>query len=213
MARQKIPPWVRELCPSPVRDDPRICPPQIPGQLGLFPAPRRTFTKYDGGRIHDREIPDLPPLIDELRKIAKERGVTAASWSRMTWNLARLALAAREPGERQVRPELVQHLPTMQPTVGEALHRAGLLAPKRPRIVPADELNYGSCGHCFAWANDRLTVCSSTRPGRPPTRSASCGCSAFAVRLQLDTSPPPIRTRSRIPHQPESAVKITVGAG
>ncbi|MFJ4644531.1 tyrosine-type recombinase/integrase [Streptomyces bobili] len=163
MARQKIPPWVRELCPPPVRDDPRICPPQMPGQLGLFPAPRRTFTKYDGGRIHDREIPDLPHLIAELRKIADERGVTAASWSRMTWNLARLALAAREPGERQVRPELVQQLPTMQPTVGEALRRAGLLAPKRPRLVPADELDYGSCGHCFAWANDRLTVCLGCR--------------------------------------------------
>ncbi|MGW2892933.1 site-specific integrase [Streptomyces griseoruber] len=163
MVSQKIPPWVRQLCPSPLRDDPRICPPQMPGQLGLFPTPRRTFTKYDGGRIHDREIPDLPPVIAELRKIATERGVTGASWSRMTWNLARLALAAREPGERQVHPETVRQLPEMYPTIGEALQRAGLLAPPRARLVPAEELDYGSCGHCFAWANDRLTVCLDCR--------------------------------------------------
>jgi integrase len=162
MVRQKIPPWVRELCPTPVRDDPRVCPPQIPGQLALFPTPRRAFTKYDPARIHDRDIPDLDLVVTELRKIAKGRGVKDA-WFRLTWGMARLALAAREPGERQVRPELVPQLPMMHPTVGEALDRAGLLAPKRPRLVPVDELDHGSCQHCFAWANDGLTVCVDCR--------------------------------------------------
>ncbi|MCX5345807.1 site-specific integrase [Streptomyces atratus] len=162
MVVQKIPPWVRALSPRPVRDDPRVCPPQMPGQLALFPTPRRTFAKYDGGRIHDRDIPDLPLVVAELRKIAKVRGVKEA-WFRTTWHMARLALAAREPGERQVRPELVPQLPMMHPTVGEALELAGLLAPKRARLVAAEELVHGSCEHCLTWANDRLTVCIDCR--------------------------------------------------
>ncbi|MEU2388473.1 hypothetical protein ABZ606_28060 [Streptomyces sp. NPDC012461] len=162
MVREKIPPWVRDLCPAPVRDDPRICPPQMPGQLGLFPTPRRTFTRYHPARIHDRDVPDLDLVVAELRKIAKGRGVKDA-WFRLTWGIARIALVAREPGERQVRPELVSQLPMMHPTIGEALDRAGLLAPKRPRLVPAGELDHGSCAHCFAWANDRLTVCDDCR--------------------------------------------------
>ncbi|MGW2253530.1 tyrosine-type recombinase/integrase [Kitasatospora sp. NPDC001660] len=153
---------MRELCPTPVQDDPRICPPEMSGQLPLFPTPRRSFTKYDPPRIHDRDLPDLDLVIAELRNIAKARGVKAA-WFRLTWGMARLALAAREPGERQVRPEVVRQLPMMHPTVGEALDRAGLLALKRARLVPNSELSHGSCGHCFAWANDGLTVCLDCR--------------------------------------------------
>ncbi|MYX84746.1 MULTISPECIES: hypothetical protein [unclassified Streptomyces] len=87
MVVQKIPPWVRELCPRPVRDDPQICPPQLRGQLGLFPTPRRVFQKYDGSRIRDRVIPDLPLAIEALKEIARERGIKAESWSRQTWAL------------------------------------------------------------------------------------------------------------------------------
>ncbi|MEV7618029.1 hypothetical protein [Streptomyces sp. NPDC089799] len=35
--RAAIPPWLRARIPDPVRDDPRICPVQVPGQLGLGP--------------------------------------------------------------------------------------------------------------------------------------------------------------------------------
>ena len=158
MARQKINPWVRALSPAPIRDDLDLFPPQIPGQLALFATPRRVFKASDAGRIHDRDIPDLPLVVAELKKIAKERGVKDA-WFRMTWNMARLALAAREPGERQVRAERLPELPLMNPTVGEALARAGLLAPRRSRIVALGELAGGSCEHCLAWANDRWSVC------------------------------------------------------
>ncbi|MVO90249.1 hypothetical protein GPA10_37240 [Streptomyces sp. p1417] len=135
MAVQKIPPWVRAVCPEPVKDDPRVCPPQMPGQLALFPTPKRHFAVTDPARIRDREIPDLQLLIAELKVIATERGVRAASWFQFTSGLARLALAAREPGERQVRSEVLSWLPKMGPTVGHALERVGLLSTsRRPRL-------------------------------------------------------------------------------
>lgn len=160
MAVQKIPPWVRAVSPAPVKDDPRVCPQQMPGQLALFLTPKRHFTVTDPARIYDREIPDLALVVAELKKIAKERDAKI-TWFQLTCGMARLALAAREPGERQVRPEVLSWLPKMGPTVGHALDRVGLLAPKRPRLVMAAELVHGSCSQCLAWANDRVTVCAS----------------------------------------------------
>ncbi|WP_412075517.1 tyrosine recombinase XerC (plasmid) [Streptomyces xanthophaeus] len=131
---------------------------QIDGQLGLFATPPRVLLRGHDLLIQDREISDLPLLVAQLEEMAVERGVSD-SWLRMTRAFGRLALAAREPGERLVRPEDLTDLPTMAPTMAEALQRAGLLAKPRPRIVPATHLAGGSCDHCLAWANDRSTVC------------------------------------------------------
>ncbi|MFF7250459.1 hypothetical protein ACFZBU_42085 [Embleya sp. NPDC008237] len=156
----KIPPWVRQVCPSPVRDDPRVCPPQMPGQLALFPTPPRRFTAHDAVRIHDRDIPDLDTVFTELARIAAERGVTGATWSPTMRSMARLALAAREPGERTVRREVLPQLPQMHPTIGVALERTGLLAPRRMRLVAPGSSRHGSCEHCLSWANDRVRICA-----------------------------------------------------
>ncbi|WP_280696785.1 hypothetical protein [Kitasatospora sp. GP82] len=74
-----MPAWVRARFPEPVRDDPALCPPEVPGQLGLFPTPRRLFTITDGARIHGRSLPDLELVCAELGRMASERGV-GPSW-------------------------------------------------------------------------------------------------------------------------------------
>ncbi|MCL3999153.1 hypothetical protein M4438_37670, partial [Streptomyces lavenduligriseus] len=156
-----MPAWLRARFPEPRRDDPALCPPELPGQLGLFPTPRRRFAASDGARIHDRDIPDAPLAFAALEEMARERGV-GTYWLFRTRPLLRLALAAREPGEHQVRPEAVRDLPAMRPTITEALHRAGLLAPPATRrIVSSDRLTHGSCAHCYAWANDRRRLCEA----------------------------------------------------
>ncbi|MEY2229375.1 tyrosine recombinase XerC [Streptomyces sp. BF23-19] len=107
--------------------------------------------------------------------MAVERGVSSVSLRRMR-ALGTLALAAREPGERLVRPENLADLPAMAPTIAQALKRAGLLAERRPRIVPAFLLTGGSCAHCLAWSNDRWTtcvMCSGWRLSHPWTAPCS----------------------------------------
>ncbi|MER7842074.1 hypothetical protein ABTY98_40870 [Streptomyces sp. NPDC096040] len=57
--RYHPPAWARAQRPTPVRDDPRICPPTAPGQLALFPPP------YQMRREHAFDILDRPE--SELR--------------------------------------------------------------------------------------------------------------------------------------------------
>ncbi|MFJ4679815.1 hypothetical protein [Kitasatospora sp. NPDC088783] len=85
--------------------------------------------------IRDREIEDLPLVLDQLRIIGHQRGVNSAGWFYDTWQGARLAPASREPGERRVGAEMLADLPKMHPTIAEALKRAGLLraSPPAPR--------------------------------------------------------------------------------
>ncbi|MFD5463950.1 hypothetical protein ACFWIQ_14205 [Kitasatospora sp. NPDC127059] len=158
---REVPTWLRARFPERGRDDPALCPPELPGQLGLFPTPRRQFALTDGARIHDRDIPDAPQAFAAPEQMARERGV-GPYWLIRTRPVMRLALAAREPGEHQVRPEAVRDLPALRPTTTEALHRAGLLAPPTTRrIVSPGQLTHGSCAHCYAWANDRRRLCEA----------------------------------------------------
>jgi hypothetical protein len=175
--RRGVPKWVRARFPVPVRDDPRICPVQVPGQLGLFPSPRRSFTLSQSWRISDRDIPELPRAVAELRKIADERGVRARyQWLHRVEGIARLALAARPPDQHKVPRALLKDLLYHGPTVGVALGRAGL-CDERPRPGPrapqlnaprhghgkTDEMLVGSCASCMAWGNDRRVMCQHCR--------------------------------------------------
>ncbi|MFJ9460803.1 hypothetical protein ACIRST_37760 [Kitasatospora sp. NPDC101447] len=181
--RCDVPAWLRARWPEPVRDDPALCPPQVPGQLGLFPTLPRTFAATDGARLHDRDIPDLSRVFAELERMARQREV-GSYWLIRTRPLARLALAAREPGEHTVRAEALRDLPALRPTIGEALRRAGLLAgPASRRIVAPGQLTHGSCEHCLAWANDRRRLCTSCAnwqlPSLHPDRGACSRCHRF----------------------------------
>ncbi|MDX3534007.1 tyrosine-type recombinase/integrase [Streptomyces sp. MB09-01] len=160
--REPVPEWVRKLSPPRPQDDPVLFPRQVDGQLGLFPPPRRTLVTADAGRIRDRPIPQLDLVDAQLADIARERKVGGA-WLNLTRSLARLALAAREPGQRQVLPQTLDDLPSMSPTIAEALRRVGLLADARSRVVPGSGVVHGSCTRCLAWANDRRQVCVACR--------------------------------------------------
>ncbi|MFI6341075.1 hypothetical protein [Streptomyces sp. NPDC050535] len=171
--RRAIPPWLRARHPEPVQDDPRICPPQVPGQLGLFPTPARQFARTHAARIGDRSIPGLEAVSQQLQQMADERRVRARTmWIWRLEGFARLALAARDPDQHQVAAEALKDLLYNGPILGQALDRAGLLAPPPPRrVVPPrgtgptrqggqrDPELRGQCTHCLAWANDRRVLC------------------------------------------------------
>ncbi len=204
--RREVPAWLRARHPEPVRDAPALCPPEMPGQLGLFPTPRRLFAATDGARIHDRDIPDAPRAFAALQEIARERGV-GAYWLIRTRPVMRLALAAREPDDHRVRPETLRDLPVLRPTITEALRRADLLAPPSARrIVPQSQLTHGSCAHCLAWANDRRRLCEACTSwqsflGNPapvactrcrrslPTADSKCRfCRIVEAETEIDTA-------------------------
>ncbi|MFF3335383.1 hypothetical protein ACFYWX_38585 [Streptomyces sp. NPDC002888] len=105
--------------------------------------------------------------------MADERPVRARTvWIWRLEGFARLALAARDPDQHQVAAEALKDLLYNGPILGQALERAGLLAPPLlRRIVPPrgtgptcqggqrDPELRGQCAHCLAWANDRRVLC------------------------------------------------------
>lgn len=172
--RKAVPSWLRARLPEPVLDDPRICPAQVPGQMGLFPTPARQFARTHAARIGDRRIPDFEAVSEQLRKMADERGVRARTmWIWRLEGFARLALAARDPDQHQVANEALKDLLANGPILGQALERAALLAPPPSHRVVAprgtgptrqsgqrDPELRGQCAHCLAWANDRRVLCA-----------------------------------------------------
>lgn len=106
--------------------------------------------------------------------MAHERRVRARTmWIWRLEGFARLALAARDPDRHQVAAEALKGLLYNGPIFGQALDRAGLLAPPPPRrMVPPrgtgptrqdgqrDPELRGQCTHCLAWANDRRVLCA-----------------------------------------------------
>ncbi|MFD9575870.1 tyrosine recombinase XerC [Streptomyces sp. NPDC059982] len=171
--RAAVPSWLRARLPEQVHDDPRICPPQVPGQLGLFPTPARQFARAHAARIGDRNIPGFEAVSEQLQQMSDERRVRARTmWIWRLEGFARLALAARDPDRHQVAAEALKDLLYNDPILGQALDRAGLLAPPPPRrMVPPrgtgptrqggqrDPELRGQCAHCLAWANDRRVLC------------------------------------------------------
>ncbi|UUU37812.1 hypothetical protein [Streptomyces sp. NBC_00162] len=173
--RYNVPSWLRARFPEPVQDDPRICPPQVPGQLGLFPTPARQFSRTHAARITDRSISGFEAVAEQLRLMADERRVRARTvWIWRLEGFARLALAARDPDQQQVAAQALDDLLYSGPVLGQALDRAGLLAPAPSRRLVAprrtgptrrsgqqDPERRGQCDHCLAWANDRRVLCGA----------------------------------------------------
>ncbi|MGW5650622.1 hypothetical protein [Streptomyces humi] len=155
-----------------------MCVEEVPGQLGLFAPWPRTFTRAHGKLLRGRAIPDLAQVQTVLEKMSTERGV-GETWRFHTGEGLRLALASRPPDERLVRPEALADLPQMRPTLHEALKRAGMLAPLRPRLVPSwMSADVGSCRECLAWTNERDQRCASCQNwaiGRPTGPCHRCG--------------------------------------
>ena len=59
------------------RDDLRVCPPQLPGQLALC-APRRTLTREHAQRIADRSFPEMAPLQAAIARRHAGRGLSSS---------------------------------------------------------------------------------------------------------------------------------------
>ncbi|WP_327342211.1 hypothetical protein [Streptomyces europaeiscabiei] len=123
--------------------------------------------------IADRGIPGFEAFSEQLQQLADERRVRARTmWIWRLEGFARLALAARDPDQHQVATEALKDLLYNGPILGQALDRAGLLAPPPPRrVMPPrgtgptrqggqrDPELRGQCTHCLAWANDRRVLC------------------------------------------------------
>ncbi|GGN34055.1 site-specific integrase [Streptomyces fuscichromogenes] len=171
--RHGLAPWARGRVPAAL-DDPAVCVEEVPGQLGLFAPWPRTFTRAHGKRIRGRTIPDFLAVQAVLDEMAAERRV-GQTWHFHTEEGARLALAARTPDGRLVRPETLADLPQMAPTLHEALKRAGLLAPPRLRLVPSwMSASLGSCRECLAWTNERDQRCAPCLDWGAGRQAAPC---------------------------------------
>jgi hypothetical protein len=117
----------RALLPAVAADDKRICPPQIPGQLSLLRTPR-VFAPDHAQRIKDRPNPDLSAARVGIGAVVRERGLNEQS-RHVLVNMARLALAARDPDQRRVFVDDLHQIPEQRTALAHALARTGLLQP------------------------------------------------------------------------------------
>ena len=192
------------------RDDPRICPPAIPGQLLLFRM-RRQLTDAHARRIKDRGLAGYDRLREITIVLAAERGLSTAWW-RGTCFMVRLALAVREADGGQITREALDDLSKLRNPATDVLRLAGLtrtgtLTP-RPRgslaAVPVSPQR--SCGHCDSWGTRRLCEgCDNWRhPGHPAGDCARCGRKGIplldglcrACCLHIDQRGPETRAQS-----------------
>jgi len=158
--RYHPPPWARRQRPGPVFDDPRVCPPTMPGQLMLWRASRSLASEH-AARIRDPILDGRPEMKKELSALLAEHDYTK-SWGQLADGMIRLALAVRDAdGSQLIEPSALEDLPGMRDTVAELARRAGLLAPvspgdlevRRPRHGP-DPRHYDgqraqSCEYCL----------------------------------------------------------------
>jgi hypothetical protein len=162
-------------------DDPRVCPPAIPGHLLLFRM-RRQLTDAHARRIKDRDLAGYDRLREAAIAMAAGRGLTTAWW-RGTCLMLRLALAVREAdGGGQITKEALDDLPKFRNAAADVLRDAGLTRagalPPRPRgalaVVPVSPQR--SCEHCGSWGTRKICDgCDSWRhPGHPVGDCARC---------------------------------------
>jgi hypothetical protein len=194
-------------------DDPRVCPPAIPGQLLLFRM-RRQLTDAHARRIKDRVLAGYDRLREAAIALAAERGLTTAWW-RGTCLMLRLALVVREAdGGAQVTREALDDLPRFRNAAADVLRLAGLTRagtlPPRPRgsraVVPVSPQR--SCEHCDSWGTRKFCDgCDSWRhPGHPAGDCARCGRKGIplldglcrACCLHIDQHGPETRGRAWI---------------
>ncbi len=140
-----------------VKDDPRVCPPAIAGQLTLI-RPRRHLTIQHEQRIRHRPVRGHDQAEPIVQTHAAEHGLSRA-WqlavSRMVW----LALAIRDAdGDEVAGADAVNDLPLFAAVVTEILRRAGLLQP----------------GVTLAECRRRLPSTALPGPLLPPPTPRSC---------------------------------------
>jgi len=162
-------------------DDPRVCPPSIPGQLLLFRM-RRQLTDAHARRIKDRDLAGYDRLREAAIALAAERGLTTAWW-RGTCLMLRLALAIREAdGDDQIPEEALDDLPRFRNAAADVLRHAGLtragtLLPRRGARAVVPRSPQRSCEHCESWGTRKICDgCDSWRhPGHPVGDCTRCG--------------------------------------
>ena len=183
---------LRSASAEPV-DDPRICPPTIPGQLLLFRS-RRHLTDTHARRIKDRDLPDYARLQEIAIALATERGLST-TWWRGTCLMLRLALAVREAdGDDLIPQETLDGLPRFRSAVADVLRHAGpgttgMLRPRRsPRPVVLAKA-HRSCRHCDCWGFRTLCPGCSVWKHKPDLHPVGdcvrCGRQNIPLREQL----------------------------
>ncbi|WP_405987849.1 hypothetical protein [Streptomyces sp. NBC_00986] len=155
---------------------------------GLFAPRPRTFTRARSRRIRGRNIPDFPGAQAVPLKMATEHhlGQTRHFHTEKAPGSRR---PTPPPDEHLMHPEALTDLPQTTPTPYEALKRAGLPTPPRPRLAPTwMSAGQGSCHECLARTNERDQRCAPCpdrgtgrragpchRRGQPlPLRDAPC---------------------------------------
>ncbi|WP_033824187.1 hypothetical protein [Kitasatospora sp. MBT63] len=187
--------WRSANQPPALADDPRVCPPQIRGQTALLTM-RRIFRPGDGRRIAARTLPEDELLDQTARRLQSDLG-RSPRWAPNLMPQARLALAAREADEDQVREEDLDALTGRKAAVTQVLREAGLLrprtepktrthprrtiGPRRPRADakpprpagPRPPRTLRSCEGCWAWTGTSQRNCDACQSwARAPIRTS-----------------------------------------
>lgn len=153
--------------PAPlVRDDPRVCPPQVRGQMS-WPSPPRALRVDHAHRITDRHFPELPALTPVITRMAAERNLSDA-WERLALHMARLALAVRDADQPLVSERDIALLPQLRGPLVEIFLRAGLLRrrPNRWHLALHPRSPAVSCEHCLSWSGTITKLCSACKNWR-----------------------------------------------
>lgn len=159
-----------------LQDDPRVCTPQVVGQLALLPRLPRAFAREHAQRIADRDFPEMTDVLRVADRIRDRRGLSAG-WRFSVMEMMILALASREADEHLVDEFVIAELPRMRPAVASVLKEAGLLRRRLGSgLAQADYQREWrlmvSCEHCLAWAGDAKPLCDCCREwARHPDRT------------------------------------------
>ncbi|MFD9334251.1 hypothetical protein ACFWBF_07495 [Streptomyces sp. NPDC060028] len=157
-----------------VRDDPRVCPAQVHGQMS-WPAPPRALSVDHAHRITDRDFPELPALTPVIAQMAAERNLSDA-WERLALHMIRLALAVREADRVLVSEQDIAQLPQLRGPVVEIFRRAGLLLrrPNEWHLALHPQPPAVSCGHCLSWSGTTAKLCSACKNWRRSSQRGPC---------------------------------------
>lgn len=153
---------------TPPRDDPRLCPPALAGQLALFPV-RRRLTPELARRVADRTVAGYADLVPVAIAYAAERGYSKP-WTDQLKLMLRLALIARDAdGYQQLTATTLRDLHAYRLPLLDIAVRVGLITvaeagqpstglwtaetprPGKPRMPPPPPPTPRSCADCQAW--------------------------------------------------------------
>jgi hypothetical protein len=154
---------------TPPRDDPRLCPPALTGQLALFPV-RRRLTLELARRVGGRPVAGYAELVPVAVAYAAEHRYSKP-WTNQLTLMLRLALIARDAdGYDQLTAATLLDLHAYRQPLVDVLHQAGSItaaeaeqasahrgrapATRRPgkhRMPPPPPATPRSCADCQAW--------------------------------------------------------------